>query len=97
MWQANDIYVPPYRNVVKSDESPGMEPGKKQQNQQRGTIMNHNNKKLIEKRQYVQGKIIIGNLETKSGNVGKVCPNRSLKEIKKSLKTTGIFKLTLRS
>jgi len=29
---SNDSYVPPYQNVVKSDESPGMEPRKKQQN-----------------------------------------------------------------
>ena len=48
--------------------------------------MSHNNRKLIEERQYVQGKIIIGILETKSDSTGKVCPNRTSEEIKKSSK-----------
>lgn len=37
--------------------------------------MNNNNKKLIEKRQYVQGKISIDSLETKSDSTGKVHSN----------------------
>ncbi len=35
--------------------------------------MNHNNRKLIENRQYVQGKIIIGISENKSDSKGEVC------------------------